>query len=85
MATETTVAAPARRKLKPARKQVEVDEIDRSEKVQPGKEYSQSRSLPGCHVECKADRLRLLVQQVGWWRQGGCSGQVSLLIGATRR
>lgn len=43
MATDTTVGAP-KRKLKPARKQVEVDEIDRSEKVQPGKEYSKSRS-----------------------------------------
>lgn len=41
MATDSTVGAP-KRKLKPARKQVEVDEIDRSEKVQPGKEYSES-------------------------------------------
>lgn len=33
------------KKPRPARKQVEVDQIDRSEGPQAGKEYSQSRTL----------------------------------------
>lgn len=36
-----------KRKLRPARKQVKVGEVDLSEKVQPGKEYSGSSSDPG--------------------------------------
>jgi hypothetical protein len=40
----TTVSAP-KRKLKPARKQVEAGEIDKSETIQPGKEYSKLSSL----------------------------------------
>lgn len=77
MATDTTVGAP-KRKLKPARKQVEIDEIDRSEKVQPGKEYSKSRHfLPQRCAMLKGPRC--LVQQVGWRRQRGRFSKVSRL------
>lgn len=40
MSSSSTVTAPTKRKLRPARKQVAPDEIDRSEKIQAGKEYS---------------------------------------------
>jgi hypothetical protein len=33
------------KKLRPARKQVRVDQIDKTESVQTGKEYSESSSL----------------------------------------
>lgn len=41
-----TTDVPAVRKPRPARKQVEVDQIDRSETVQAGKEYSESAVEP---------------------------------------
>jgi hypothetical protein len=44
-----TTDVPAVRKPRPARKQVEVGQIDRSETVQAGKEYSESAvSLTAC-------------------------------------
>jgi hypothetical protein len=39
-------AAAAKRKLKPARKQVKAGDIDKSEGPQPGKEYSQFNLFP---------------------------------------
>jgi hypothetical protein len=40
MASKEVTAS--KRKLRPARKQVEAGEIDKSETIQPGKEYSMS-------------------------------------------
>jgi hypothetical protein len=48
-----------KRKLKPARKQVEAGEIDKSETIQPGKEYS--KSTPSS-VLLLLTQLRFLVQ-----------------------
>lgn len=42
-------AAATKRKLRPARKQVKPGDIDTSEKVQPGKEYSEFRRAR-CHL-----------------------------------
>ena len=41
MSETTTITA--KRKLRPARKQVKAGDIDKSEGPQPGKEYSESR------------------------------------------
>jgi hypothetical protein len=43
MASKEIATAP-KRKLKPARKQVEAGDIDKTETIQPGKEYSMSPS-----------------------------------------
>jgi hypothetical protein len=45
MASKEIATAP-KRKLKPARKQVEAGDIDKTEAIQPGKEYSMSPLLP---------------------------------------
>jgi len=42
--------AAQKRKLRPARKQVKPGDVDLSEKVQPGKEYSESTVCPSCFV-----------------------------------
>jgi hypothetical protein len=41
--TATAVTKKPMKKLRPARKQVRVDQIDKTESVQTGKEYSESR------------------------------------------
>lgn len=56
-----------KKKLRPARKQVKPGDVDLSEKVQPGKEYSEL-------LACDVAYIRHLVQQVGRWRQGGRVG-----------
>ena len=40
MASKEVATAPPKRKLRPARKQVEAGDIDKTEAIQPGKEYS---------------------------------------------
>jgi hypothetical protein len=42
----TAVATRPMKKLRPARKQVRVDQIDKTESVQTGKEYSESLLFP---------------------------------------
>lgn len=49
-----------KKKLRPARKQVKPGDVDLSEKVQPGKEYSESS------IWDRTDS-RHLVQQMGRW------------------
>lgn len=44
-----------KRKLRPARKQVKVGDVDLTEKVQPGKEYSEY-SVPSCSVPLPVPR-----------------------------
>jgi len=40
MASKEVATVPPKRKLRPARKQVEAGDIDKTEAIQPGKEYS---------------------------------------------
>lgn len=76
--TLTMADASAKRKLRPARKQVKPGDVDLSEKVQAGKEYSECRhGVDGGLSRLHADG-RYLVQQVGRRRQGGRALPVSI-------